>query len=83
VGAAKDQGDISNFVQTTKWVGTVPACPTDCGGTSFEDPNIGGGSGSGGKGCAFSVDGRDDSGIAAGLFLALGLIVARRRRKQA
>lgn len=85
LGASIGQGDVSNFIQTTQWLGTQPACPPppDCG----DGPGIGRGfgnrnGGSDGSGCALGTDDEKDYGL-AGLFGgAIALAVAARRRRR-
>lgn len=81
VQAADDQSTISNFIQTTKWEGTQPACPPkpDCGDFGGGDDDV---FNSGGGSCALTSE-RSSEGNALGLSLLaiVGLALARRRRK--
>lgn len=87
VEAAEEQENLSPVIQTTKWVGTQPACPPppECydGGNGSDDGLFpGGGSG---EGCAVSDsdDGRfDDSSLISAALVGLGLAFARRRRRR-
>lgn len=86
VEANDSQSQVSPVIQTTKWVGTQPACPPppDCydGGSGDGDLFPNGGSG---EGCAVveSDQGRfDDSSLITAGLIGLGLVAARRRRRR-
>ncbi|MCA9620875.1 MAG: DUF2330 domain-containing protein [Myxococcales bacterium] len=85
VEAADDQSDVSPFIQTTKWVGSQPACPPPPAcydGSGSGDGPIGERLGSG-DGCAVSEDdGFDDSSLVSALLVGLGLAATRRRRRR-
>lgn len=89
VGASADQSKVVNYIQTSQYVGTKPACPPppQCGG----DGPQGGSGGSGNdapKGssdsssCALSKTRAGDAALGAGALIALGLLVTRRRRRR-
>jgi hypothetical protein len=84
VGASADQSQVQNIIQTTKYVGTKPACapPPECDGASSSSAgggSNGGSSASGGGGCAL---GQGPIGaFGGGALVALGLLAARRRRR--
>jgi len=86
---AAEQASVQRTIQTTKWVGTQPACPPppECYGDGGP-----GSSGSGelfpggnGNGCAVAdtEHGRfDDSSLISVALVGLGLAFARRRRRR-
>jgi Uncharacterized protein conserved in bacteria (DUF2330) len=86
VEAAEGQETVSNTIQTTKWVGTQPACPPPpgCYEGGGDDPGgfLDGGSG---EGCAVTQpddNGFDDSSLVSVMMVGLGLAAARRRRRR-
>ncbi|MDI1450892.1 DUF2330 domain-containing protein [Polyangium sp. 6x1] len=93
LGAATEQEPISNFFQATKAVGTPPSCPVypPCESETPGDPggvdwwnNLGGdGKGSGSSSSSCAVSSGSETTAALGLLgVALGLSVARRRRRK-
>ena len=84
VEAAEDQETVSSVIQTTRWVGTQPACPPppECYDGGAGDDLFPGGDG---DGCAVaeSENGRfDDSSLISVALVGLGLFFARRRGRR-
>ncbi len=91
LAAAAKQAEVSNYIQTTKFVGTQPACPppppgcdevTTGGGTSGGDDVAWGfdDDGSAGGGCTMGAPGISGAAAGAGVLL-LGAAAYRRRRR--
>ncbi|MDC0743340.1 DUF2330 domain-containing protein [Polyangium mundeleinium] len=92
LGAATAQDPISNFFQATKAIGTPPTCPEyppcepgseipgENGGSWWGNLGDGKGNGSSSASCAVS-SGSEATAVLGLLGVALGLSVARRRRK--